>query len=155
MEDPCIEPMVIRGAFLMRQFIKGQYAPPQQRALISWRHTHSECSSVAEAWSSSVQSGKNTAIVTEEQSKFSWLNVFAFLFPNKDHSVSFADIEHEGTTMKMVKWQVRATLAHYRMAIIMVIFGIVLMLAPLKWEKKSFWSPIFRRLPFLRKLIRL
>jgi len=59
-------------------------------------------------------------------------------------------MEEDESTMHLVSNELKRTLAHYRMAIIILVFSTILMTTPVKWEDTRAWKRLFSRILFFR-----
>lgn len=60
-------------------------------------------------------------------------------------SISASKPIDDESTMQRVSCEVKRTLAHYRMAIIILLFSTVLMATPVKWEDTRSWKRLFSK----------
>ena len=56
--------------------------------------------------------------------------------------------EEDESATQRVSSELKRTLVHYRMAIIILLFSTVLMATPLKWEDTQAWKRFFSRIFF-------
>lgn len=139
MKDPCIDSLIIRGAFIMRQFISGQYH--SKSPILEWKEPEPPEKHLVGNWRKSLERG---------------IASFNASLQFSGEILSFGKIkpiEDETTTQRVLN-EVKRTIKHYRMAIIILLFSTILMATPanIGWEDTSYWKRIAVRYLLLKKL---
>ena len=127
----------------MLNFDNFQYVPPADRALITWKEPSTSAPIIQEipSW---------TNRLTSSLRSFSTSSIDSYPGFASAPDLSLTKPKNlDTTTMQKVSSEVKRTFAHYRMAIITVLFGFVLLAAPIKWENMQFWKTVFSKFKFL------
>mmetsp|Transcript_11205 Transcript_11205/g.19148 ORF Transcript_11205/g.19148 Transcript_11205/m.19148 type:complete len:379 (-) Transcript_11205:103-1239(-) len=125
MKDPCIDSLIIRGAFIMRQFMADQYH--SKSPILEWKDAEPMENHLVGNWKKSLQRG-----VESFNSSIQFSREMLSLGKVKS-------IEDE-TTSQRVANEIKRTVVHYRMAIFILLVSSYLMATPLKWEDTSSWK---------------